>query len=94
MVDNYKRHIFLKNEIKKRLLKSIILNKDTSIHRRYLASFYLTRFPKFASRCIPVNRCIISGRSSGVNRQTNFSRFIFRNSVYNSTLPGFRRASW
>jgi len=93
MVDNYKRQIFIKNEIKKSILKSVILNRNTSMHRRYLANFYLTRFPKISSRCYNVNRCVVSGRSTGINRKTSFSRFIFRTSAYSSLLPGFRRAS-
>jgi small subunit ribosomal protein S14 len=94
MVDKYKRHIFLKNEFKKLILKSIIHNDYCSLHRRYLANFYLTRLPKVSSKTYSHSRCSISGRSTGVNKRTNYSRFILRQEVYSSSLPGFRRASW
>ena len=93
MVDKYKRHIFLKNEFKKLLLNSIIHNEYCSLHRRYLANFYLTRLPKITAKTYSHARCSISGRSTGVNRQTGYGRFILRQQIYSSVLPGFRRAS-
>jgi ribosomal protein S14 len=93
MVDRYKRHLYLKSEFKKLLLKSIVHNSSCSLHRRYLANFYLSRLPKITAKTYSHARCSISGRSTGVNRQTNYSRFVLRQQIYSSSLPGFRRAS-
>ena len=38
-MDNYKRHIFLKNEFKKKILKSYTKNLAISQEKRYRASF-------------------------------------------------------
>ena len=94
MVDNYKRHVYLKSEFKKLILKSVIHNESCSLHRRYLAGFYLSRLPKITAKTYAHSRCSISGRSTGVNRQTNYSRVVLRQQIYASSLPGFRRASW
>jgi ribosomal protein S14 len=88
-----KRNFFLKNEIKKILLKSLKKNQAVTLPRRYLAAYYLTTLPKISTSSVPVNRCSFSGRSWGTNRLTNTSRFIFRTKAYNAQLPGCRRAS-
>jgi len=94
MVDNYKRKVFLKNELKKKILKSIKVNKNTPYLRRYKAAYYLSNTPKFAGRSALVNRCVISARSFSVKKSTNYSRFVFRSEVAKSSIPGCRRASW
>ena len=93
MVDNYKRHVFLKSETKKFFLKYIIVSQNATLYRRYLASFYLTRFPKITAKTFVKDRCVVSGRSTGINRQTGYGRFVLRQQAYASSLPGFRRAS-
>jgi len=61
-MDNYKRKIFLKNEIKRTVLKSIKLNKKSKYSTRYLASYYLSSLPRLSSRVNLVQRCNVSGR--------------------------------
>jgi len=92
-VDNYKRKMFVKNEIKKQLLKSIKKNKYMTYMQRTRASFYLSNLPKIATITYVNNRCTVSGRSQSVDRKTRTSRFVFRQSMYKSDLPGFGRAS-
>ena len=92
-VDIYKRKIFLKNEIKKSLLKSIKKNKYLSYMQRNKAAFYLANLPKISTISYVNNRCYLSGRSQAVDRKTRSSRFTFRSETYKSHLPGFRRAS-
>ena len=62
-MDNYKRKVFLKNEIKKTLLKSIKKNKNITFTKRHLASFYISNLNRFAGKNLNVNRCVISGRA-------------------------------
>jgi len=93
-VDSYKRKIFLKNEIKRIVLKSISFNKYTSYSRRYLAKYFISTLPRFASITVVNNRCVYSGRSWGVNKKTGMSRFVHRNKVYSSDIPGCKKASW
>ena len=88
-----KRSFFLKNEIKRLILKSIKKNQTITLTRRYLVSYYITTLPRVSTSTTPVNRCAFSGRSWGTNRFTRTSRFVLRQKAYNSQLPGCRRAS-
>ena len=48
-VDKYKRRMFLKKELKRVVLKSIKLNKNTTLSRRYLAAYLLSKQPRFSA---------------------------------------------
>lgn len=93
-IDNIKRSLFLKNEIKQCLFKSIKKNKFLPYSKRYQAQYYQSAFHKNSSINKIRNRCIISGRVWSVNRKTRYGRFTLRFESYKSTLPGFQRASW
>lgn len=93
-MDNFKREFFLKNEIKRVLLKSIKKNTKTTYARRYLATYYLSTLPRVSSGTLTNNRCVVSGRVWSVNKHTQFSRFVFRKKMYQADIPGCKRASW
>lgn len=93
-VEKYKRKCFIKKELKRQILRSIKLNKSISLSKRYLASYYLTKLPRFAALGFSNNRCQVSGRSWAVHTKSGLGRFTFRSHLYDSNLPGFRRASW
>ena len=93
-MDNYKRKFFLKNEFKKKILKSFVKSKCISQEKRYRAAFYLSTLPRISSITILRNRCVISGRVWSVNSKTRYSRFILRSESYKSNIPGLKRASW
>jgi len=61
-MDNLKRQFFLKNELKRVLLKSIKKSKTVSYSRRYQASYYLTLLPRISTQSMSVKRCVVSGR--------------------------------
>lgn len=93
-MDRLKRKVFLKNEIKRVILKSIKNSKNISYSRRYQAYYQLILLPRISSKSMVVNRCVVSGRVWGVNRKTKYSRFKLRFESYNSNIPGYRKASW
>ena len=93
-VDNYKRGVFLRNEIKKKILKSIKLNKNTPYIRRYKAAYHLSNLPRVSNRAVLVTRCVVSSRVFSVKRVTGYSRFVFRTETLKANIPGCRRASW
>jgi ribosomal protein S14 len=93
-LDHFKRKQFLKYEIKQLFLKSIKVNRYTSYSLRYKAVFYQSKFFKNKSRNKVKNLCIDSGRVKSVYKKTYFSRFRLRSHLYESNLPGFKRASW
>ena len=93
-MEKYKRKCFIKKELKRIILKSIKINKNLPLSRRYLAAYYLVKLPRFSSLGFKNNRCQLTGRTWGVHSKSGLGRFTFRSQIYSSSLPGFRRASW
>jgi len=86
--------MYVKEEIKKKILKSVKLNKRATSSQRYFANFHLSRLRKIGTVTKVNNRCVESGRVWSVTSHTNYSRFLTRRELYRSNLPGFKRASW
>lgn len=61
-MDNYRRKLFLKNEIKKVLLKSIIKNQSLPRTYRYFALFNRSKLIRNSSSTQIQNRCVKTGR--------------------------------
>jgi len=94
LIDNFKRKIFIKNELKKIILKSLIKNSFIFDANRYLAHYRKNKISRFKNVIQQHNRCFISGRRWYVLKITRLSRFKFRDHSYSGLLPGFSRASW
>jgi hypothetical protein len=61
-MDKLKRKLFLKNEIKRQLLKSFIKNKKMPTAYRYLALWYRSKLSRLSSSTQIQNRCVMTGR--------------------------------
>lgn len=94
LTDILKRKIFLKYELKKIILKSIIKNTEMQYAYRLLARYHKNFVPRRASINQQVNKCFLTGRPWYVNKYTRYSRFKFRLESYKGNIPGFKRASW
>lgn len=94
MLDNYKRKLFLKNELKKIILNSLIKNSNLPITHRYFALYNKSKLLRNSSINQQKNRCTKTGRIWSTVNRTNLSRFVFRTESNNGNLPGFKRASW
>jgi len=94
LLDNYRRKLFLKNEIKNIFFKNIIVNSNLPLTYRYYAMFKRIKTIRFHSSTRVQNRCVITGRIWSINKFTKFSRFYFRTNTNYGNIPGFRRASW
>jgi hypothetical protein len=70
-----KRKLFLKNELKKNILKSIIQNKNVNFLKKQYAQYSLLQFTYNTFKI--KNVCLMDGRSSSVSN--NF--FVSRNST-------------
>jgi small subunit ribosomal protein S14 len=93
-IDNFKRKLFLKYELKRVLLKSIFRNSELPLIYRYFVFYQRIKAPRWATLPQVVNRCSRTGRANSVTRQTKYSRFVHRTEAYNGNLPGLKRASW
>nr|AEV66666.1 rps14 [Oxytricha trifallax] len=94
LVDNLKRKLFVKNELKRKLLRSIIKNTKLPNSYRYLALWNYSKLSRISSSTVQQNRCVITGRIWSVLKILKYSRFFLRTEANKGNLPGFRRASW
>ena len=93
-LDNLRRKLFVKNELKKILLKSIIKNTKLPLSYRYFALYNKSKLLRFSSITQQKNKCVINVRTWSTVKLTRYSRFLFRTESNKGNLPGFRRASW
>ncbi len=93
-IDNFKRKLFLKNELKKMLLNSIIKNSNVPLAHRYFAFYNKSKLLRFSSLNQQKNKCVETGRIWSTVKNTKYSRFYFRTQSNEGNIPGFRRASW
>jgi small subunit ribosomal protein S14 len=93
-LDNFKRKLFIKNELKKILLKSIFKNTKLPLSYRYFALYNKSKLIRLSSISQQKNKCIETGRIWTTVKNVNYSRFYFRTESNNGNLPGFKRASW
>jgi ribosomal protein S14 len=93
-LDNYKRKLFLKNELKKIILNNIIKNKNINLCNRYFALFNKSKLSRNSSINQQKTRCFLTGRNWYIVKNTKLSRFVFRIESNNGNISGFKRASW
>lgn len=62
MVDYLRRKLFLKNELKKIILNSIIKNKKVPLIHRYFALYNKSKLIRFSSIVQQKNKCVQTGR--------------------------------
>jgi len=94
MLDNFRRKLFLKNEIKRLILKSIIKNSHLPLSYRYFALYNKSKLLRLSSLNQQKNKCVQTGRTWSTVKLVKYSRFLFRTESNKGNLPGFRRASW
>jgi len=93
--DKIKRKNFLKNEIKKIILKSIIQNLNIKPIKRALALKKLSYINSKAYLSRQNNNiCLKTGRNKGVLRLTNLSRHIMKQLSFSGNLQNIKIKSW
>ena len=79
---------------KRRELKALIQNPQTSDDAREVALNQLQRLPRDASPVRMHNRCGLTGRPHGFYRKFGLGRNKLRESVMRGDVPGVVKASW
>lgn len=62
MIDNFRRKLFLKHELKRILVHSMVKNTKLPITYRYYAQFNKSKLLRFSSITQQKNKCVKSGR--------------------------------
>ena len=79
---------------KRKKLKDIIGNPETSFDDRIAAVEALSRLPRDSSPCRQRNRCELTGRPRGYYRKFRLGRNKLREAAMNGEIPGLKMASW
>ena len=79
---------------KRKALKAIIKNVNSSDEERVAAQAKLNKLPRDGSPVRQRNRCAITGRPHGVYKKFGLGRNKLREAAMNGEIPGLTKASW
>jgi len=83
-----------KYDKKRKKLKAIIRDVNSSDDERRVAQAKLNAMPRDASPTRQRNRCAITGRPHGVYRKFGLGRNKLREGAMRGEIPGLTKASW
>ena len=83
-----------KHAAKRKELKAIIRNVNSSDDERAVAQAKLNALPRDSSPTRQRNRCAITGRPHGVYRKFGLGRNKLREAAMKGEIPGLTKASW
>ena len=86
--DKTKRQVFHKYERKRALLRALIRNENLSRRTRWKIALQLHRLPRNGSPTRIRNRCVLTGRPRGIQRNFKVSRITLRNLISQGNVPG------
>ena len=89
-----RRKMVAKYAEKRKELKAIIRNVNSTDDERRAAQAKLNAMPRDASPTRQRNRCAITGRPHGVYRKFGLGRNKLREGAMKGEIPGLTKASW
>ena len=95
-IEKNKRRIALaaKDLSKRKALKELIMNKNTSIDDRFQAQLKLAKMRRNGARSRIRNRCELTGRPRGFHKRVKLSRIELRELDSQCQIPGMNKSSW
>lgn len=94
LLDAFRRKFFLKIELKRIILKTLIATKSNITLQMLYAYYLLIHLPQWGHWTRTSSRCLLSGRRHGLNNRWKLSRFQLRLQADLGYLPLVRRGSW
>lgn len=88
------RKIFLKYEIKKKVIKSLMYNKNSTIDQKYYFDFKYKKFPYTSSISKARTNCVFIGNNKSIFKKFKMSRDIFKKYASYGFITGIRKASF
>lgn len=83
-----------KHDAKRKALKELIRNPNTSFEDRDAAQIQLQKMPRDSSVTRVHNRCNLTGRPHGYYRKFGLSRNKLREATMRGDVPGVVKSSW
>jgi small subunit ribosomal protein S14 len=79
---------------KRKELKAILANPNTSDEEFFLAQKKMAKLPRNSSKIRIRNRCSLTGRPRGFLGRYGVSRLTFRELALSGRIPGVTKSSW
>ncbi|MCK5889040.1 MAG: 30S ribosomal protein S14 [Methylococcales bacterium] len=92
--ENKRSKLVGKFEVKRRALKELIRDPNTSADDKDVALLKLQKLPRDSSPSRGRRRCSITGRPHGVYRKFGLGRNKLREATMRGDVPGLSKASW
>ena len=92
--NKHRRHLTKKFLGKRTRLKTVIMNKETSIEERFEATMKLAALPRNSAKNRIRNRCEVSGRPRAYYRKFRLARVMLRDLANKGLIPGLTKSSW
>lgn len=92
--ENKRAQLVSKYEEKRKSLKEIIRDPNSSFEDKENAQVALQKLPRDSSAARLRNRCNLTGRPHGYYRKFGLSRNKLREATMRGDVPGLSKASW
>ncbi len=79
---------------RRKKLKELITNKQTSMEDRFSAVIKLAQMPRNSAKVRISNRCEVTGRPRSYYRKFRMSRIALRDLANQGLIPGMVKSSW
>jgi small subunit ribosomal protein S14 len=89
-----RRKMARQSEAKRKRLKALIMNKQTSMEDRFSAVLKLSEVPRNSAKVRVKNRCELTGRPRSYYRKLKMSRIALRELANLGMIPGMVKSSW
>ncbi|MDX2027308.1 MAG: 30S ribosomal protein S14 [Alphaproteobacteria bacterium] len=92
--EKHRRRLNKRHKAKHDKLKSIIMDKETTMEDRFTAVMKLAKLPRNSSAVRQRNRCELTGRPRGNYRKFKLCRIKLRELASSGQIPGMIKSSW
>lgn len=92
--NNRRRRLTKQKAPTRKALKTLIMDKETSMEERFDAVMKLAKMPRNSAKVRIRNRCELSGRPRGFYRKFKLSRIALRELASAGQIPGVIKSSW
>ena len=92
--EDKRKKLVKKFDAKRKSLKEIIRNPNSSFEEKETAQLQLQKLPRDSSISRVRNRCNLTGRPHGYYRKFGLSRNKLREATMRGDVPGVVKASW
>ena len=89
-----RRKLSKQADAKRKRLKALITNKQTTMEDRFTAVLKLAEMPRNSAKTRIRNRCEVTGRPRSFYRKVRMSRIALRDLANQGLIPGMLKSSW